>query len=730
MSGVNLFNEKKDIGELFKRALAYYQNGNIEKSRHILCKILEVSSDHTDSYHLLGLIESQSGNHDIAISKLSLAVQQCPNNPEYAYNYGYVLQAGGYTKRAIDAYCDLIKQEPGHIESHYNLGILYRDLGNIGEAVRVYNRLVEIKPDFPQGHCELGNVLSLAGQYEDAIASYKRAIALSPTNCIAYYNLAIAYRESGMFKQALSAVDKAIECNPSHAEAYIERGTILMLTGDVHSALDSFTAAVQHAPHLAKARSNRGRALFELGRIKESLLAYSRAINQDPGLAEAHCGLGNVLMAIGQPDEAINSFSRALEIRPDYSQVHSNLLFLHAAQVTLPPSEMLYEQKQWDVIHCEEGRKNRFPAKLENPKTSRRIRIGYVSADLYRHPVSYFFEPLLSAHDTSRFEIFCYDSKLKGSDEVTERLRSISEHWQFVANMSDFELAKLIYNDKIDILVDLTGHFEGGRLKAFSYKPAPVQASYLGYIAATGLEAIDYWITDTVLHPEGTEEQTVGNIYRLPRCAYCYLPPNYAPAVTESSEKLPLTFGSFANLSKISNDVTMVWGRLLKSLPESQLVIMDRAFQDPEICSRITGQFINQGVAENQIKLLEAMSHEEYLKIYSKIDIVLDTFPRTGGTTTAEALWMGVPVITKAGKRYVERISASKLSALGLDELIGVNIDEYLRIAVTLAKNPDRLRKLKQGIRKRFIGSALFDGVSLARAVEAAYINMLDLRDK
>ncbi len=709
---------------LFKKALANYQNGNLAMSCKIISKLLESCPDHPDGHHLLGLIEAQHGKYDKAVAKISLAVKKKPDNPEFNYNYGYVLQASGNRKRAIDAYRNVIRLVPDHVEAHYNLGILFRDLGNMKEAIMAFRRLVAIKPNLSEGYCELGNVLSLSGRHKEAITSYEQAITLNPGNSIAYYNIAIVFRESGMFKRALDAVDKAIHYTPNHAEAYVERGNILMLSGEVRAALDAFTAAVQRDPQLAQARSNRGRALFELGQIENALLAYNRAIKLESGLAEAHCGLGNVLMAIGRSGEAIACFRYALEINPDYSQAHSNLLFILAAQAALSPSEMLYEQKQWDVIHGKEGRKNRFSLRIENCKSSRRLRIGYVSADLYRHPVSYFFEPLLAGHDADKFEIFCYDSKQRNSDGVTERLRDLVENWRYVTDKSDSDLAKLIHHDKIDILVDLTGHFEGGRLKTFSYKPAPVQASYLGYIAATGLEAMDYWITDTVIHPQDTEELTEETIYRLPRCAYCYFPPDYAPDVAKKVVGGPIVFGSFANLSKITHEVIVTWCQLLLNIPDSRLTVMDRSFNDTGIREQFLTAFTGQGIPSEQLQLRKAVSHEEYLKMYSDVDIVLDTFPRTGGTTTAEALWMGVPVITKAGKRHAERISASKLSALGLNEFIALTNDEYINLAESLAMNSELLQELRLTLRDRFKKSELFDGSGLARAMEKGFIEM------
>jgi predicted O-linked N-acetylglucosamine transferase (SPINDLY family) len=352
--------------------------------------------------------------------------------------------------------------------------------------------------------------------------------------------------------------------------------------------------------------------------------------------------------------------------------------------------------------------------------------VGYVSPHLRSSVVNFFFEPLLSAHDRSRFEVFCYASFLESrADGVTRRLRGIAEHWRFVGDKDDAGLARLVREDGIDILVDLAGHTSNNRLKAFTYRPAPIQASYLGFFAGTGLAAMDYWITDEVLHPQDTPELSSESIYRLPRCWVCYQPPEQAPGVSPGpNADDQVVFGSFSHLSKLTPEVVKTWSWILQSLPGSRLLLMAKALRDPVVRGRLEGGFAEHGISPERLLLRHGAPYAQYFATYAEVDVVLDPFPRTGGTTTAEALWMGVPVVTLAGKRYVERISASKLTAVGLLDLIAHSREEYVEKAVSLARDADLRRALRAGLRDRMARSPLCDGPGLARAMESAYRTM------
>ena len=560
------------------------------------------------------------------------------------------------------------------------------------ECETLSNKILNDHPEHADSIYLLGFISFRRGELESAIQLLKSAINLNQKDSKYFFALSLSLNAANRFEEALNACNRAIELNSRYSDAHLHRGTIL-------------------------------KSLWQLSDAEESLRFY---IELNPDIAAAHESLASVLNLQGRLTEAEQSLRRALNIQPNFAMAHSNLIFLQVAQDKMSCDDIYIEQRHWDEIHGKEGRLHRLPARTVNTELKRRLRIGYVSPDFRTHAVSSFFEPLLAAHNRSRFEIFCYATHVQQfSDFTTERLKGISEHWNFVTDLSDLDLAQLIHDDEIDILIDLAGHTGKNRLKTFTYKPAPIQASYLGFFGASGLEAMDYWITDDILHPESTQEKTIESIYRLPRCSFCYQPPAQAPALTPCPNTgNQVVFGSFHHRSKITAELIDTWSEILKQLPESKLFLMDKSMADAKTRHYLIQQFIQNGVSTEQLSINTGVPYNEYLTTYSQVDIILDSFPRTGGTTTAEALWMGIPVITLAGRRYAGRISASKLMAVGLNDLIAHTQQEYIDKAISLAYDPERRINLRSNLRKQMAESPLCDGDSLANAIENAYLEM------
>lgn len=674
------------------QAVTELQQGRLASAETIFQRILLQRPDHADAHHLLGVIAIQRGQYDLAAQGIARAIAQNPGAAMFHNNLGYALYLGGRLPEALAACQHATRLDPNQPEAFHNLGNTLRALGRLNEALAAYDRTIQLNPRYADAHYHRGNVLLTAGRSKEAEISYRRALELNPNNATVWNNLGVVLVDAGKFEEALSACDRAIQLKPDYAHAY----------------------------------NCRADALKKLHRLEEALQAGNKAIELKPDYADAYYNRGNVLLAAGRVEEAQNSYQRALELDPDNVLLHSNILFVQAARARLPFDEMREALHQWDQKHGQEGRKNPMPARTRAGLSGRRLRVGYVSPHLRSHVVNFFFEPLLAAHDRTQFEIFCYASYFESrSDEVTQRLRAMADHWRFVRDKNDAALAGLIHEDEIDILVDLTGHTAGNRLKAFTYRPAPVQASYLGFFAATGLAAMDYWITDEVLHPRDTPELTTEKIYRLPRCWVCYQPSTRMPDVSSCpSADAQVVFGSFNDLSKLTPDVIATWSQVMQRLAGSRLLIMARMLDDPMTRSRLSAMFASHGIAEGRLLLRKGAPRDQYYATYAEVDIALDPFPRTGGTTTAESLWMGVPVVTLAGQRYVERISASKLTAVGLEDLIAKNREEYIEKAVSLARDPARRVELRKNLRARMARSPLCDGKGLARAMESAYTDM------
>ena len=618
-----------------------------------------------------------------------------------------------------------------NLTSPHNITALFKNAetelqkGNLLKSERLLRKILKVCPDHADTCHLLGIITGQLGQYKLSSQFFTRAIKSNPNQPAYYNNLSLNLLMGNRPEEALETCDQAIKINPQSAEAHKNRGDALRSLGRLEESLTEYNRAIQIKPLFAEAYNAYGSALKDLNHPLDAKAAYEQACSLKPQFAEAHYNLGIILSAIGSLNAAELSYRRALEPRPDYKKARSNLLFLLGAAAKLSPTGQLKEQQLWDNIHGEEGRMRPMSYRTRKPISGRRLRIGYVSPDLHGHAVSRFFEPLLTHHDPTHFEIFCYDARVLEADTTTGRLQNLAEHWRPISHKTDAELATLIHKDGIDILIDLAGHTGNNRLTTFTYRPAPIQATYLGYFASTGLSAIDYWITDEVLHPPDTSEQTVENIYRLPRCSHCYLPPENAPTVSPCpNDDDKVVFGSFSNLSKIVPEVIETWSQILGKLPGSRLLLTTKYLDDPKTRQLLLERFSQHGIQPEQLLMSCTPSTEEWLATYAKVDIVLDPFPRTGCTTTAEALWMGLPVVTLCGQRYAERASAMVLTATGLQETITHSPEEYIDKALKLARAPARRAELRSNLRKMMSQSELCDGASLTQAMETAYISM------
>ena len=387
---------------------------------------------------------------------------------------------------------------------------------------------------------------------------------------------------------------------------------------------------------------------------------------------------------------------------------------------------MFAEHCRWAEVHAEPLGRDVVPLSSDGDP-GRRLRVGYVSNNFREHSVAFFVEALLASHDRSKVEIFCY-ADIMLADEFSGRLRRHSAQWRVITGQSDAQVAELIRQDAIDILVDLAGHTARNRLLVFARKPAPVQVTYLGYCNTTGLSAMDYRFTDALADSPGTTEHLhTEQLVRLPDCAWCYRPPDASPAV-ETPPVLRsghITFGCFNARPKITGEMLALWARLLLEMPASSLLLKNVGFGEPSARQHTRDLLAKAGIAPERVELVGRVpTLAGHLATYARVDIALDTFPYHGTTTTCEALWMGVPVITLAGRTHASRVGVSLLTTTGLPELVASSPDEYVKIAAALATDVPRLAALRTTLRTRMASSPLMDASRFARNVEAAYRQM------
>jgi protein O-GlcNAc transferase len=543
-------------------------------------------------------------------------------------------------------------------------------------------------PASPDDFCNLGDSLADAGRLNEAVEAYQKAIALDPNCLVAYANLGLALKEKGFLDESIAAHRAAITLNPNIPETH----------------------------------NNLGNALKDKGHLDEAIAAYGRAVELNPNLPEAQANLGITLAANGQVDEGIASLRKAIELRPNYAHAHGNLLLTIHYHSGSDAQAILREHLQWARMHTD-ALWDGTSARSLPPIAGRRIRVGYVSRDLRDHVVGRHLLPLIKNHDRKAFEIFCY-TDLRHTDGITEQLRASADHWRGTFGQSDAQLAEMIRADGIDLLVDLNLHSAGSRLLAFARKPAPIQVTWLGYCSTTGLRAIDYRLSDPWMDPPGTDANYVEKTIRLPHTQLCYQPrdkcPNVAPPAFEKNGFI--TFGCLNNFVKISPPALDLWGGVMQKVSDSRLLIHAAPGSQRRCVVERLHKF---GIPADRITFFDTSDWQTYMRAYSGIDIALDPIPYSGGITTCDALWMGVPVITLTGQTAVGRAGASILSNVGLREFVAATASQYIQIATDLTSDTARLATLRREMRARMQSSPLTDAAGFARDIESAYKMMI-----
>ena len=531
--------------------------------------------------------------------------------------------------------------------------------------------------------------------------------------------LAARLQENAEWAEAEVVLRGLLHTHPDHARATLGLGTCLRHLGRVDEAIDCFERAAVLDPGMADAHLNLGNFASQRGEIDAALRAYERVLELSPSEAGVLAMRAELLMSLGRLEEGVASLRRAIECDPAQGRFHGTLLLWLNLVPGTSRNALLQEHKRWAERHAETpGRERRVHPNQADPE--RRLRIGYVSAYLYRQPVGYFMEPVLRRHDVAQFDIFVY-SDAAYQDEATARMRMLNLHWRESAQWDDARLERAVIEDSIDILVDLTGHNAGGRLRVFARKPAPVQISYLGYLSTTGLSAMDYRMTDALADPPGVERYYTEKLLRLPGAQWCYQPDPGAPAVSALPALTPghVTFGSFHNFAKLNASVFAAWAALLRALPQACLLVV--GVPAGSAVERLHQALGAHGIASARVRILPPQRYEDYLRLHAEVDIALDSFPYNGATTTCEALWMGVPVVTLAGDAGAARSGVSLLHSAGLPQLAAATVNEYVQIACTLATDIEALARLRGELRERLRRSPIMDATGFTRGIETAY---------
>ena len=669
--------------ELFRAAIREHQAGRHDAALALIHRAIAINPNSADYQAALGVVLASQMQIDKSIDAYRRALQLKPDNPDVLNNLGIALKEKGDLPGAISALRKAIELHPKSAVAHNNLGAILETLDELSSAIEAYRRAVSLEPNSVQALANLGRALCKAGQFEPSIAALRRAVALAPNWAEGFIGLGNAFREYGRLDEARQAMERALMITPRNAEACANLAVIHQERREVDLAIDLCRKALALRPHLPQALNNLGRSLLDAGLIDEAIASYreSEAIAPSPTTGS------NLLFALHlHPDSDPQSLRDA----------HSRWNSMYAA--ALAPTNVSFPNDR-------------------NP--DRTLRVGFVSPDFHNHPVGRFMRPLLEHHDRRQFQAICY-SDSRHRDDTNRRLRAAADTWHDTGALSDDRLANLIRNDRIDILVDLALHTEGNRLLVFARKPAPVQATYLAYCSTSGLATMEYRLTDPYLDPPGSDESIYCERSIRIQCYWCYAPPAESPPVgpLPALQNGFVTFGCLNSFQKVNGPLLRLWSQILQNVPNSRLMLYSYEGRHRR---RVLDLFAADGIDPARISFVGPQPTPKYFQQYNAIDIALDTFPYTGGTTTCDALWMGVPVVTRAGRTAVSRGGVSILSNAGLPEYVTLTSQQYIETAVKLALNVERLAALRASLRRHIQNSILMDSPRFAREMERSF---------
>jgi len=730
---------RRSIAVAPANAAAHYDLGNVLRARKRLedaiaayRRAIELQPDYVEALHNLGVACKESGRFDEAIAAYQGALRLQPQLMVAHYNLGNALRERKRYGEAIAAYRQAIALNPGYVDAHNNLGVACKEAGRFEEAVAAYQRALELEPGHAAAHNNLGAAWRERGALDKAIAAHRRAIELRPDFAEAYNNLGVACKERGRVDEAIAAFRRSIELQPDFAETHNNLGNTLQECGQTEEAIAAYRRALALQPEYAAACNNLASTLRSMGLLDEAMVAIRRALELQPTLSEIRNNLGNILKDQGDVDGAICAYREALQWEPVHPATWQNLIYTLLYQSGDNEATIVREQERWSATLCAPFRQA-IPSYPNARDPERKLRVGYVSPEYRDHVTGRNLIPLFRCHDHGPFDFVYYSGVLR-EDGLTGEFRQVADAWRSTVGVSDETLAAMIREDEVDILVDLTQHMGGNRLGAFARTTAPVQVSFAGYPASAGLETIGYRISDHWL--EGTEEKMADGKWQnrpgqtervfLLDSFWCYdpcgleVPVNALPARGNGS----VTFGCLNNFCKVNEPLLRLWARVLGAVKDARLVLSSPRGQHRQ---RTLDFLEHTGVAPKRVEFVEPCPRRAYLELYHRLDVVLDTFPYNGHTTSMDALWMGVPVVSLAGNPAVSRAGLSQLSNLGMPELVAHSEDEYVAIAARLAGDWPRLRDLRATLRARMEASVLMNASHLTRQIEEAYRAMWQL---
>lgn len=669
---------------------------------------------------VLGSLKAANDLEGYRTLALKLATQppgtesECTLITEALASSGHSAEAAAYLECAL-------KVHPESVPLHHNYGVSLQGLKRYPEAFTAFRRAVELRPYSDVSLTMAGSVLRILGRLNEALEFHGAAIRMNPNSALALYNMGNALQEQGELHAAADAYRKALALQPDWEDLLHNLSVTL-------SQIDRFREAVPHLLKLTKMRGNQpldlarlAFALRECNRPGEALEIARILLQLAPEERRYRMLHAAILTRVGRSAEAVAEYTKAIKLNPNLTDAYEAIVYCANYLPYADPRELFEFYRKYSTLIEQPKASKRYTVHPSRP-FPRKLRIGYVSGDFCNHPVASFIEPVLLSHDRSVFEVFCYYNFAR-VDHITERLRGLPLHWRQIEALSDEAFCETVRADGIDILVDLAGHSSRNRLPAFALKPAPVQVTMIGCMQTTGLQSMDYRITDAGLDPEGVSEfLNSERLIRMQSGALCFGPYLQAPepAQTPALEGHPFTFGSYNNLAKITPEVLDLWAKVLDRLPETRMQIIADS-----------GEFFlremqKRGIPSQRFIVLPRLLVPEYLASHSDVDLILDTFPFAGLTVSMNSLWMGVPMVTLTGNTSASRAGANLLNRIGLEEFVAANSEEYLAIAIRFARDPQALVPIRASLRGLMVANWC-DEVAYTRELDRQFLSMWDL---
>lgn len=719
----------KDEGHLLEAAESYQKALKADPSYKLAAECLAIVL--TD----LGTSLKLAGNTDEGIQKYFDALKVDGHYAPAYYNLGVVYSEMMQYDLALGCYEKAVVERPLYAEAYCNMGVIYKNRGDLEAAIACYERCLTVSPNFEIAKnnmaialTDLGTKVKLEGDINQGVAYYKKALYYNWHYADAMYNLGVAYGEMLKFDMAIVFYELALHFNPHCAEACNNLGVIYKDRDNLDKAVECYQMALSIKPNFSQSLNNLGVVFTVQGKMDAAASMIEKAIIANPTYAEAYNNLGVLYRDVGNISLAIEAYERCLQIDPDSRNAGQNRL-LAMNYIDEGLDDRLFE------AHREWGRRfmNLYPqyTSWDNPKDMERpLVVGYVSPDYFTHSVSYFIEAPLSHHNYANYKVVVYSAVVKADAKTLkfkDRVLKKGGLWRDIYGVDERKVASMVRDDKIDILVELTGHTANNKLGMMACRPAPVQVTWIGYPNTTGLPTIDYRMTDGLVDPPNTRQKNVEELVRLPECFLCYTPSPEAGPVspTPALSNGFITFGSFNNLAKITPNVLRVWATILCAVPNSRLVVKCKPFCCDSVRQRFLSTLEQMGLESLRVDLLPLiLFNHDHMQAYSLMDISLDTFPYAGTTTTCESLYMGVPCVTMAGSVHAHNVGVSLLTKVGLGRLVAKTEEEYVKLALQLASDVSALGELRMTLRELMSKSPVCDGAKFTQGLESTYRNM------